>query len=248
MKMDDEIEHTGDETGRRELLTRAKHITDMLERLRKRLNHLDQLTTRLSLERIVDCLKVFHVGERGFGGIGIGISVKARSLPDSFQTPVDELPIDVANVKGLEYVVNCGILGIERDADKPLPLFDRLYILGNLCSGRSVIGTSLVKAAGEEAFLIVARKWLEDEFANGEWEFNWALNVAIKIAEKIPKREGEKLEFVHKVADVGADVRIKCSHAKVQREGLTVDAPAFEKRPVPKPEMPNGKTPKPIKR
>jgi len=35
---------------------------------------------------------------------------------------------------------------------------------------------------------------------------------------------------------------------KMRITGELVDAPAFEKRPVPKPETPNGKTPKPVKR
>lgn len=247
VKMVDKIETTMEQDRETELRTRAKPIQDMLDMAHSRLSYLRGFDARFALDKIVRCLEVFPNGERGFGGISIYINVKPIT---NSSLPIGELPGVVADIKGLEYVLRRGILGVEREGGKPVPMFDRLYILSNLCSSRSVIGTHLVKAATEEGFLIVARNWLEEAFAEGQWErFNFALRMAIEIAETIPKRDGEKLEFFHKMADVGEDVRIKCSHAQaLHQEGLTVDAPKFEKRPVPKPETSSGKTRKPIKR
>jgi hypothetical protein len=245
--MVDRTEMQTNENEREVLLERAKPIQEILSNARARLSYRSDTEALFVLDKMVRCLEAFHVGEMGCGGIGVKITAKPIKNHSSLQ--IDELPQVVADIIGLRYIIRRGILGLEREGNESVPMPYRLRILANLCDRESVIGNKLVKFAAEEAFLIVARKWFEDKFTEGWERFNAAQTRAIKIAEDIPRREGEKLEFFHKVASLGEDVRIKCSHAKApHQDGLSVDAPAFEKRPVPKPETPNGKPPNPIKR
>ncbi|MEW6748732.1 MAG: hypothetical protein AB1295_03435 [Candidatus Micrarchaeota archaeon] len=245
--MSDKTETQAEDNEREAMLELAKPIRDMLSMARSRLSYMQDFQVPFVLGTLVRSLEAFPIGEMACGGIGLKITAKPIDNHSSLQ--LDELPGEVADIIGLQYIIKHGILGAGWNGSGPVPIPNRLRILADLCRDKSVIGNLLVKHAAEEAFLIVARKWLEDEFAKG-WEiFNLSWTRAIKIAEDIPRREGQKLEFAHKVASLGEDVRLKCSHTKApQQDGLSVDAPAFEKRPVPKQETPGGKTPKPIKR
>ena len=104
------------------------------------------------------------------------------------------------------------------------------------------------RRAAERGFLIVARRDVEQRLAKGV-EFE---HIAEGII--IPSKGGAHWDietpFTETVKIYMQMIREELAHASNQsanKKGLAIDAPAFEKRPVPRSDSPNGKNRKRIK-
>jgi hypothetical protein len=272
----------------------AKPILDMLNRVRGVIDDMNGADAREALCRVMGCLKVSLITEPGLVGVG-----KFKIEPVDRRS-IEELPIEVREAIGLEAVLTQGVLGLTTGLDRTgmkVTIIDdmasRLHILSDLWNSESLIATPKVKEAAKMGFLIVAKQWLEDAFAEerpflsgggcrtiSESErvelFNRRLNQAIEISKRwvgplvheqvvetvpvsvgmvrpifgvvtSPEGEPKVTELTHTLCSLAEEIR--CTRRALSAKGgLTVDAPAFEKRPVPTQEVISGRSQRPVKR